>query len=131
MVFIKTRRWPLLVLPVWLLLAGCYKDKTVILDTGGTLNRPVTFAGDIVPLFNKSCNGSGCHAAGGVAPNLTSAGAYLSLTSGNYINKANPENSELYQWMTGKRSTPMPLSGPNKDYNALVLTWIKQGALNN
>jgi hypothetical protein len=33
--------------------------------------------------------------------------------------------------MTGKKSTPMPPTGINKDYNALMLAWIKQGAQNN
>lgn len=114
-----------------LLLAGCYKDKTVIFETGEDITRPVSFVQDIVPIFNTACNGSGCHSAGGVAPDLSAANAYTALTGGNYVNTTNPQNSELYQWMTGKRAAPMPLSGPNKDYNALVLAWIKQGAQNN
>jgi hypothetical protein len=116
---------------VTLLLAGCYKDKTVIFETGEEITRPVSFVQDIVPIFNAACNGSGCHSAGGVAPDLSVANAYTALTGGNYVNTSNPQNSELYQWMTGKRAAPMPLSGPNKDYNALVLAWIKQGAQNN
>lgn len=114
-----------------LLLAGCYKDKTVIFETGEEITRPVSFVQDIVPVFNAACNGSGCHSAGGVAPDLSVANAYTALTGGNYVNTSNPQSSELYQWMTGKRAAPMPLSGPNKDYNALVLAWIKQGAQNN
>jgi hypothetical protein len=114
-----------------LLLIGCYKNKTVLFDTGDEITRPVSFAGDIIPIFNKSCNSSGCHNAGGIKPNLTPAGAYNALTTGNYLNTAVPESSELYLWMTGKKGTPMPTSGVNKDYNALVLAWIKQGALNN
>jgi len=114
-----------------LVLAGCYKDKTVIIETGEEITRPVSFVQDIVPIFNTACNGSGCHSAGGVAPDLSVANAYTALTGGNYVNSSNPQSSELYQWMTGKRAAPMPLSGPNKDYNALVLAWIKQGAQNN
>ena len=116
---------------VTLLLAGCYKDKTVIFETGEEITRTVSFVQDIVPIFNAACNGSGCHSAGGVAPDLSAANAYTALTGGNYVNSSNPQISELYQWMTGKRAAPMPLSGPNKDYNALVLAWIKQGAQNN
>ena len=112
-------------------LAGCYKDRTLLLDTGEEITRPVSFTGDIVTIFNKSCNGSGCHSAGGVAPDLTSANAFTSLTGGNYLNTTSPKDSELYLWITGKKGTPMPLSSPDKDYNALVLAWIKQGALNN
>jgi hypothetical protein len=131
MLYKQTMRQGFLAALVVLLFSGCYKDKTVLLDSGDEITRTVSFAGDIIPIFNKSCNGSGCHSAGGVAPNLTASAAYTALTGGTYINKSNPQNSELYLWMTGKRGTPMPLSGPNKDYNALVLAWIKQGGLNN
>jgi len=114
-----------------LLLTGCYKDKTVIFDTGAAITRPVTFAGDIVPIFSSSCAVSGCHAGGGKSPDLSSSNAYTSLTSGNFINTTIPENSTIYLWMTGKKGTPMPIGGVNKDYNALILAWIKQGGQNN
>lgn len=110
---------------------GCYKDKTVVSDTGEDITRPVSFVSDIIPIFNSSCNLSGCHSPGGKSPDLTSANAYTSLTNGGFVNTGDPQTSELYQWMTGKRGTPMPVSGINKDYNALVLAWIKQGAQNN
>jgi hypothetical protein len=113
------------------LLSGCYKDKTVLQDTGEEITRPVSFTGDIIPIFNKSCNGSGCHSTGGIAPDLSAGNAFLSLSAGNYTNTGTPLNSEVYLWMTGKKGSPMPLSGVNKDYNALILAWIKQGANNN
>ncbi|QEC55957.1 hypothetical protein [Flavisolibacter ginsenosidimutans] len=111
-------------------LVSCYKNKTVLQDTA-EITRTVTFSQDIIPIFNKSCNLSGCHSSGGQAPNLTEANAFNSLTIGNYIDKTSPENSTIYLKMTGKRGTPMPVSGSNKDYNALILAWIKQGANNN
>lgn len=114
-----------------LVLVGCYKDKTVIFDTGEEITRPVSFTGDIVPIFNNSCNTSGCHSSGGKSPDLSEASAYTALAGGNYFNTGDAKNSELYLWMTGKKGVPMPVSGINKDYNALVLAWIKQGALNN
>jgi hypothetical protein len=113
------------------LLSGCYQDKTVLLDTGEEITRTVTFGNDLIPIFNASCNSSGCHSSGGKAPDLTSANAFNALNSGNYINISEPQNSELYLWMTGKKGSPMPLSGPDKEYNSLVLAWIKQGANNN
>lgn len=112
-------------------LFSCYKDKTVVSDTGDEVTRAVSFANDIVPIFNASCNGSGCHSVGGKSPELSAANAFGNLSSGNYVNKDDAVNSELLKWMTGKKSTPMPTSGINKDYNALVLAWIKQGAENN
>lgn len=114
-----------------LLLIGCYKDKTVIFDTGEEITRPVSFASDITPILNSSCNTSGCHSAGSKSPDLSIANAYASLTNGGFINTNDPQTSELYLWMTGKKSTPMPVGGINKDYNALILAWIKQGANNN
>jgi len=112
-------------------LMGCYKDKTVIFDTGEEITKPVSFTSDIVAIFNSSCNTSGCHSAGGKSPDLSVASSYLSLTNGGFINTSEPQASELYLWMTGKKGTPMPVGGINKDYNALVLAWIKQGAQNN
>ena len=114
-----------------LLFIGCYKNKTVIFDTGAEITRPVSFASDIIPIFNSSCSVSGCHSAGGKAPDLTTSNAFNNLATGNFINISSPESSVILQWMTGKKSTPMPVGGINKDYNALVLAWIKQGAQNN
>ncbi len=113
------------------LLSGCYKDKTVIFDTGTEITRPVTFSNDIIPMFSKSCALSGCHTTGGKSPDLSAANAYNSLKVGNYFNTTNPSGSVIYLWMSGKKSTPMPVGGINKDYNALMLAWIKQGANNN
>lgn len=114
-----------------LLLAGCYKDKTVIFDTGEEITRPVGFSTDIIPILNSSCNTSGCHSAGGKSPDLSALNAFNSLALGNYFNTGDPTNSQLYLWMTGKKGIPMPTTGINKEYNALVLAWIKQGAKNN
>jgi hypothetical protein len=131
MLYKKSVMWVLGAGVFVLFLTSCYKDKTVLFDTGEEITRAVSFANDLIPIFNSDCNSSGCHSEGGVAPVLTTNGAYNSLSSGNYINTSNPQNSELYLWMTGKRGTPMPPAGFNKNYNALVLAWIKQGALNN
>ncbi len=114
-----------------LLLIGCYKDKTVVSDTGEEITRTVSFAGDILPLLNSSGNTSGCHNAGGIKPDLSAGNAYVALTNGGYVSTSDAASSQLMLWMTGKKGTPMPTTGVNKDYNALVLAWIKQGAQNN
>jgi hypothetical protein len=120
-----------LICSLCILASGCYKDRTVIVDTGAEITRPISFSNDIVPIFNKSCNLSGCHSSGGKIPNLTSANAFGALQVGNYTNITSPEASVIYQWMSGKKGTPMPVGGVNKDYNAIMLAWIKQGAKNN
>jgi hypothetical protein len=110
--------------------AGCYYDSYVMPEIS-EITTDVSFSKDIIPIFNQSCNSAGCHNMGGIPPDLSPTNAYNALKSGNYINASSAENSELYQWMIGQRALPMPLSGPNQNYNAYVLAWIKQGALNN
>lgn len=95
------------------------------------IQEDVSFELDIIPIFNASCNSAGCHNAGGIAPDLSEANAYDALTTGAYYNLDTPAESELYQWMSGNRSIPMPLSGADAAYNALVLQWITEGALDN
>jgi hypothetical protein len=112
-------------------LNACYYDQVLpfeppIIDVG----ENVSFSADIIPIFNAACNTSGCH-NGAVPPDLSPGKAHAALINGNYINTSSPEESELYLWMRGKRSMPMPLTGPDPTYNATVLAWIKQGALNN
>lgn len=126
----KTTIALILLCGVFVVVPGCYKDRTVPTNVP-EITRTVTFSQDIIPIFDKSCNTSGCHSAGGQAPNLTESSAYSSLTIGGYINKDNPESSILYLKVSGQKGTPMPPSGVNKDYAALILAWIKQGANNN
>lgn len=91
----------------------------------------ISFAEDVIPIFNASCNAAGCHNATGVSPDLSPANAYGSLWSGAYLDTMIPEDSELYLWMSGARGIPMPVEGSNATYNLTVLQWIRQGALNN
>jgi len=87
----------------------------------------VSFAEDIIPIFNASCNFSGCHAAGAIPPDLTAAGAFASLNQLGMIDTASPSASVLYTSMT---------TGSMKNYSTaqqakLILAWIQQGAINN
>ncbi len=100
------------------------EEEEIIVDS-------VFFSSDILPIFVASCNSIGCHATGWAAPDLTPGNAYNNLINGNYINVASPDDSELLLWMRGERDDPMPTSGPDPEYNALVFAWISQGALNN
>jgi len=92
-----------------------------------TLPEKVSFASDIIPVFNKSCNMSGCHAQGAIAPDLSEANAWNDLNQQGLINAETPEQSQLYITLT---------TGSMKKFssdanNALILKWIEQGALNN
>jgi hypothetical protein len=110
---------------------GCYKDRMVTDSAAiSAVTKEISFASDILPIFNSSCSLSGCHNSVGHVPDLSAPKAYTSLLNG-YVLPENPESSPLYQWMKGYKSTPMPVSGVNNSYCGLVLAWIKQGAKNN
>ncbi|MCO6476866.1 MAG: hypothetical protein J5I94_09620 [Phaeodactylibacter sp.] len=113
--------------------SGCTSESGILVieppDVDTTVQ--VSFSEDIIPIFNEDCNTSGCHSTGAEPPDLTPENAYEALFAGNYIDTLMPNDSELIQWMLGNRGLPMPLTGPNDDYNKTVLTWITQGAKDN
>jgi hypothetical protein len=121
-----------LVMALILTISGCSKTTTVLVDNSPAITETVQFSKTIVPIFSKSCATSGCH-SGSVAPNLSDATAYNVLVTGNYLNLTNPAGSDVYLWLTGKKSATMPLGSANNpsNINALILAWIKQGAKNN
>lgn len=117
---------------IWFLIAIFFISQcTYEVSIGPTVSEDVSFSKDIIPLFNKHCNNSGCHNSGGIKPDLTPSVAFKELTEKGYINVATPSQSEVYLWMKGDKALPMPLDGPNANLNALVLAWITQGAKNN
>jgi hypothetical protein len=124
----------LLVITGGVFTTGCYKVTTLVIpDTGQEVTTTVSLTNDIIPILNKSCNVSGCHSSGGQNPDLTAGKVYNSLVNGNYFNLANPDQSEIYLWLTGKRPVTMPEGAANNpsNINQLVLAWVKQGAKNN
>lgn len=86
----------------------------------------VSFATEVMPIFNTSCNMSGCHSTGAFEPDLSPANAYTSLQN-DYINTADPASSLLYT----KMATGSMKSYATPTEASLVLGWIQQGALNN
>lgn len=131
MLHIKNILGAVLVCTVLFLLSGCYKNRTVVIDDTPEVTKTVSFSADILPIFAKDCAVTGCHVSGGKSPDLSADKAYSNLSTGGYLNPSAPDASALYQWMSGKKGTPMPVSGINATNNGLVLAWIKQGALNN
>ena len=95
------------------------------------LPQNVSFNNDIIPIFNQSCNTSGCHGSGSIYPDLSESNAFNSLTGSDLINTSNPENSTLYIRMIDNQS-PMPVSGIlSKSVTDKIFVWIKEGANNN
>lgn len=108
------------------LLSGC-EYEFVEPEVGPPPPDVISFSTDILPIFNASCNMSGCHAAGAFDPDLSPANAYNSLSDGNYFSTTNPESSLIYTSM----ATGSMKSFTNASEANLVLAWIQKGALNN
>jgi hypothetical protein len=89
-------------------------------------NVPVSFKGEIEPLFEAKCALSGCH-NGAVSPNLSKDKCYASLMEGGYVDTLKPDESLL---MIKLNTNMPPQKLPPSDINK-VLSWIKQGAKEN
>jgi len=128
----KNKILSFLIVPVLVIVSlnsGCKYDA--VLPETIPPGTEVKFANDVIPIFNESCNFSGCHNFGGTPPDLTPNNAYGELTTGGYINLDEPEQSELYLWVDGSRNPPMPTSGIDPVIASTILAWIEQGAQNN
>ncbi len=107
---------------------GCYYDEIPEIQS---IDREISFVVDVVPILNASCSQSGCHASGGIAPDLSPTRAYDELVTAEFVDLANPQESLLYKTLIGSESL-MPPSGKLPDTEiTLILGWIEQGALNN
>ena len=126
----KNKILSFLIVSVFLIISlnsGCKYDEIVPKPPEGEIK----FSMDIIPIFNASCNFSGCHGFGDKPPDLSVNNAYNSLTTGGYIDLDAPDQSELYQWVKGNRALPMPTNGTDPQIAATILEWINQGAKNN
>ena len=109
-------------------LNACYYDEVATFE-GVPTN--VSLKNDVQPIFDRDCSMSGCHDAGpSHAPSLVKEKAYQDLTSGGYVNTADPVNSVLYLSVNGggMPAGRAPLSENDKK---LILGWITDGARNN
>jgi hypothetical protein len=89
----------------------------------------VSFANDVVPIFNTNNKCTSCHNTGGTQPDLTPANAYNSIVPALVV-LDNPESSEIYQYP--HLSSSMHTWKKYTDAEAqTVLIWIQQGAPDN
>lgn len=121
------------VILVWImmvawLVAGCYYDE--VMGADDELPANVSFNRDVMDIFNKSCNMSGCHDADPPhAPSLVAANAYNSLMQGGFVNTTVPQESTLYAVLVEGN---MPPSGALSSREMkIILAWINEGAQNN
>ena len=111
-----------------LTVVGCYYDE--ILGESDELPQNVSFNRDVMAIFNKSCNMSGCHDANPPSPpSLVQESAYYSLMQGGFVNTTVPGESTLYAVLIEGN---MPPSGSLSSREMkIILAWLNEGALNN
>jgi hypothetical protein len=115
----------------WVLvsLSSCYYDNPPPIEI-----EEVSFNDDVIPIFETSCIGSGCHQDGGVEPDLTPSEAYESLQGLNhdgepYINVGEPDESALMEELdTGEMP---PGSNLPQVLIETIRTWMAEGAKDN
>jgi hypothetical protein len=92
------------------------------------ITEPLSYTADIQPIFNLSCNGSGCHSKGGFDPDLSPENSYNDLFAENLIDLNFPEKSGIYLSVAkGGSMVNFAKSGDDDK----ILAWIQQGALDN
>jgi len=113
----KTSLIPIALLFAVFLLNSCEQYTITFPEVGYE-----SFTASVQPVFTADC--AGCH-GGGLSPNLSDGSAYVSLTTGNYLDLDNPEESPLIQKLNGSHKGYT--TAPNVE---LILTWIQEGAPN-
>ena len=107
---------------------SCYYDE--VMGDSDELPQNVSFNRDVMAIFNKSCNMSGCHdAAPPHPPSLVQENAYASLIQGGFVNTTVPAESTLYGVLVEGN---MPPTGAlsNREMK-IILAWLNEGAINN
>ena len=87
----------------------------------------VSFSTHVIPIFDLSCNTTGCHSPGGKSPNLTASVAYDNLILYGLIDTDAPASSSLYVKITTGSMAQYAKPGDAE----IILKWIEQGALDN
>lgn len=110
---------------VVLTLTACLKDKSVEPVIAGPCADTIYFNDDLlIPIFNTSCNTSGCHSSGDAAAGYVLEG----------FDNISDNSDVLLKVLQHEASvTPMPLGG-DKLADSLIQKfdcWIQQGKLNN
>lgn len=86
----------------------------------------VSYAADIQPIWDNSCNG--CHGAGLTPPDLSAANSYQILMTEGWVDTVNPNQSPIYLSIAPGGSMSQFTNTAKAN---LVLSWIQQGAFNN
>ena len=121
------KKFLLIGLPLMLVMAAC--DYEFIDPVETEVPDQVSFSNDVMPIFNQSCNMSGCHVEGHPAVDLSPGNAYGDISDKNLVDVQNPQQSRLYSILVESGSSHGGRSTPGQQ--AIILKWIKQGAPDN
>ena len=105
------------------------EHKVIIIPDDSTL-ADISFAAEVVIIFNDGNNCTAWLGTGGTPPDLTTNNAFNSINSTGLVNTDDPQSSKLYDYIQPQTST----HGWKKyttEQSITVLTWITQGAQNN
>ncbi|MCA6364461.1 MAG: hypothetical protein IM638_15595 [Bacteroidetes bacterium] len=107
------------------LATGC-KHEPVLPD------REVSFANEILPIIQASCQHNGCH--GTTNTSEFTLLDYNDVIENGDVKPGNAADSDIYKVVTGRDNEFMPLPpypALSKRQTTLLLVWIEQGAKNN
>jgi len=116
----------LVIISLVALMPGCVSDQ--ISPEEIIVPENVSFSGDIIPIFDASCNFQGCHSTNGIPPDLTPEAAWVNLVYLNYVDTVTTENSILWKKIDTGGSMEPYVTDQDK---ALILSWIEQDAPEN
>lgn len=108
-----------------LAVASCTSD--VIEPKAPEIPAQVSFASNVIPIFNLSCNSAGCHAPGGKSPDLSAGVAYENLILYGLVDVDAPSASTIYVKIMSGSMSQYAKTGDAE----IILKWIEQGALDN
>ena len=92
----------------------------------------VYFQNNILPLITSNCSMTGCHAASGNNGDAKSLTTYSEILR--YVDSTSPKQSPIYTVLFSRddnKMPPPPRIALTSYQDSLILTWLKQGALNN
>lgn len=91
----------------------------------------ISFATQIVPIWNDGNNCTACHKPGGTSPDLTPANAYSQITSKNLVVANDLAGSKIYYFPNPTNTASHTWKKYTSAQAELVAAWINQGAKNN
>ena len=124
----------LLTLVVMMVTVGCSDNgSSTGPGNGDETADTMSFADDVLPVFQANCSGGSCHVPGPEPSSGLALGTYQALTNGGVVVSGNAENSELIKRLEGRSQPSMPFNRSLLSASTIkpIRDWIDQGAKDN